>query len=196
MAKIAGKDGKAVLSANKSILDITYLSGVVTIVITGHGYTAGQRILIESVTGMTDINGEFTIATAPTADTITINLTTAQSYTSGGTTKKVITITGWTLDLADGEINITDSSSTTWADYMTKGRVTGSGAIEGFVETADNKPALGTAITLILRINTTHYYSGTAYLISDGVVVEVPGAEAVKVTYNYRFTSTITYTKP
>ncbi len=69
-----------------SISGATHSAGVVTVTTTAdHWLKKGHRIDIASVAGMTDLNGSWTVASAPSATTFTIALTTAQTYTSGGT---------------------------------------------------------------------------------------------------------------
>ena len=68
-----------------SISNATYSSGVVTVTVTAnHHLMTGDWVTIASVTGMTDLNGRRQV-TRLSATTFSVSLTTAQSYTSGGT---------------------------------------------------------------------------------------------------------------
>lgn len=61
----------------------------VTVTATSHGLTQGtpsaMTLVISGVVGMTDLNGTKTVIRITDANTIVISLTTAQTYTSGGT---------------------------------------------------------------------------------------------------------------
>lgn len=61
-------------------------SGIVTITSTSHGFKTNNTVTISGVVGMTDINGTFVI-TAIDANSYTIPVSTAQTYTSGGVAK-------------------------------------------------------------------------------------------------------------
>ena len=92
----------SILEAATNITGITQANpGVLTI--TGHGYSVGQEILIESVGGMTELNNKrYTINTVPGANEITladidtgtaVDTTAFTAYTSGGTAKRVYEVT-------------------------------------------------------------------------------------------------------
>ena len=69
-----------------SISGATHSGGLVTVTATAaHWLRAGHKITIASVTGMTDLNGDWTVYDVPSTTTFRVSLTTAQSYTSGGT---------------------------------------------------------------------------------------------------------------
>lgn len=79
------------LTATKTITAITQaLKGQITAA--GHGYIAGDRILIEAVVGMTQLNGQFvTVDSVVDANNflITTNTLGYTAYSSAGTAKKV-----------------------------------------------------------------------------------------------------------
>ena len=193
MAKVSGQDGKVVLSANKAIQDVT---GTTTILVESddHGRSIGDRVLIESVVGFTDINGEHTVlAGSFTTDQFTVLIPlTAQTYTSGGTVKECVSITGWTLDLTSDAIDTTDSSSTTWNEFIPSEFSGGSGSFEGFYESG--VVDLSGSYPIILRQSGAIYYTGTALITGVSSVVDVPGAEAVKKTYTFTCTASVALT--
>ncbi|MFA5186895.1 MAG: ubiquitin-activating E1 FCCH domain-containing protein [Patescibacteria group bacterium] len=93
------KGGGNVLETAKVITGITQANpGVVTS--TGHGYTTGDEIYIESVVGMTALNGQFFLIKKLDNDTFSltdidgadIDTTSADAYVSGGTASKVYEI--------------------------------------------------------------------------------------------------------
>jgi len=68
----------------------THSAGVVTVELdTTNGLRANEEITFASVGGMTDLNGTWTIASVVDGTDITIALTTAQTYTTGGTWARV-----------------------------------------------------------------------------------------------------------
>lgn len=65
-----------------------------TVTAVAHGYAVGDRVKIDGIVGMTELNGwTAAILTVPTADTFTIDVdtTTYTAYASGGTAAKVLT---------------------------------------------------------------------------------------------------------
>ena len=196
MAKISGTTGKVVLGSNVSITGAT---GTTTITITGvTTQTAGDKILIEGVVGMTDINGEHLVKTVSAGVNLTILLGTAtgQTYSSGGTLKDCASITNWSLDIAGDVIKTSDSSVATpfWDTYISAGFKGASGTFDIFFESAVADLPLQTSTTLILRMDASNYYTCTALLTANTSTVDVPGTEAVKKTYSFQTTSTITPT--
>ena len=72
-----------------SISAATHSSGFVTVTTTvAHWLRANHRINIAAVVGMTDLNGDWTVFDVPSNTTFRIQLTTTQTYTSGGTWKR------------------------------------------------------------------------------------------------------------
>lgn len=73
-----------------TISGATHSSGVVNIVTASTKYLrAGEEVVIDSVTGMTDLNGKHTITEVVDATHFKIALTTAQTYVSGGSWSRV-----------------------------------------------------------------------------------------------------------
>lgn len=78
------------IGAAKTITGISKAASAV-VTSTAHGYAVGDFVVIEGVTGMTEINGVIGYVSAvPTADTftITINSSGFSNYTAGGTAAK------------------------------------------------------------------------------------------------------------
>ena len=59
-------------------------SGIVTVTLANHGLTDGDTISIAGVTGMTDLNSTFQVIVIA-SNTFTVPLTTAQTWSAGGT---------------------------------------------------------------------------------------------------------------
>ena len=195
MAKVNGTAGKVVTSTNTSI---TGASGTTTITVTasGHGLSVGDKVLIEGVVGMTDLNGEHVVTASAATFAVVLGTATAQSYSSGGTVKTCATITNWSMDINTDPINTTDSEVSTWNVFIGSGFKGGSGTFEAFFETATTDIVLGTSTALILRMDASNYYTCTAFITANTSTVDVPGAEAVKKSYSFTTTSTITQTVP
>lgn len=90
----------------KVISNAVHSAGVVTITTdTAHGFSVNDWAFFYAVVGMTDLNNRyFEVQSVPTSTTFTINLTTAQTYTSGGSTAEFtfdelqrILVYDWTL---------------------------------------------------------------------------------------------------
>ena len=194
MAKISGESGKCWYGSSKTISGAAYDTGVVTVTTTtAHGYSAKDQVTISGIVGMTDLNADFTIASAPTATTFTVSLTTAQSYTSGGTVRRIQYITDWSLDTEAATQEITDSSSGGVREHQGNGFTGWSGTIAGFVEGEINTLVKGTSLSLRLDLSTgTEYYSGTAYITSEVNTLTVAGTDAVKVEYSFQGTDELT----
>ena len=119
--KESGVDGRCLWGDTATITDASHDAGTVTVTATAHGFSANDRVQIESVVGMTDLNDTFNIVATPTADTFTVSLTTAQSYTSGGTARRRMEIFEWHLEVTTGIIDVTDSSSSSWKEKLPSG---------------------------------------------------------------------------
>jgi hypothetical protein len=73
-----------------AITGATHAAGVVTITMSGNNFLrAGDPVTIASVVGMTDLNGVWTVLGTPANNQFTVSLTTAQTYTSGGTWTRI-----------------------------------------------------------------------------------------------------------
>jgi hypothetical protein len=196
-SKLSGTSGKVVTSTNTTI---TGASGTTTITVTfsSHSFVVGDRILIESVGGMTDLNGEHTVATIAAGTDLTVVIPeTAQSYTSGGTAKTCASITSWTLDEAGEVIKTSDSSVATpfWDTYISAGFKGATGTFDTyFITGTSDIVVIGSSMVLILRLNSTNYYTCTAFITGNSSTVDVPGTEAIKKTYTFTTTTTITPT--
>lgn len=108
----------------------------------------------------------------------------------GGTT---VAITGWTCDVAGEVIKTTDSGDSTWDTFLASGWTSWSGSFEGFaIAGVADLTIGGTAATLSLTANATNNYSGSAILTGVSTSLDVPGAEAVKKSYTFQGTGTLT----
>jgi hypothetical protein len=94
------KDSGSVLEGDKTISAITKANPAV-VTATSHGYENGDEVLINSVGGMTEVNGKrFLVADKTTntfelqdKDGVDINSSSFTTYTSGGVSNKVFEIT-------------------------------------------------------------------------------------------------------
>lgn len=86
-------DGGTVLESAVNITNATQANPV-QITVTGHGYSTGDEVYIEGVGGMTEINSKYFTITVVDANNFAIGVdgTGYAAYTSGGTSKRVYTI--------------------------------------------------------------------------------------------------------
>lgn len=188
MPKYSGKNGYLLYNSAVNISDANHVTGVVTIdTASAHGLTQNDLVFITGVVGMTDLNGYFKVATVSDADTFTVSLTTAQSYTSGGSVRNAMAITDWSGTI-EGEIqDVTDSTSASagWEESIPNGWSRASGSISGFVLDGHNRPAMQTTMTLQLNYDSTDFWSGSVILTNQTIDLKVKGTDAVKVAYNF-----------
>lgn len=94
------KDGGVVVETAKNITGITQASpGVITSV--GHGFSNGDEVYIDTIVGMTELNGSFYLVANKTANTFeltdidgnAISTAAMTAYSSGGTAARVYEIT-------------------------------------------------------------------------------------------------------
>lgn len=111
--------------------------------------------------------------------------------TLGGST---INITSWSIEVTGEVIDITDSASTGGdKEFVASGWTSWSGSLEGFVETGDTGETVGAAAaSLILTATSGTTWTGNAIITRKGVTLDVVGAEAVKVSYDFQGTGSLT----
>ena len=88
------KDGGILTEATKTITAITKANPAV-VTATSHGYSNGDRVFVSGVVGMTEVNNrEFTVAnkTTNTFELSGINSSSFTTYTSGGTSGKIVEV--------------------------------------------------------------------------------------------------------
>lgn len=116
-----------------TITAAVHAGGVVTITLAqNHFARAGDKFVVASVGGMTDLNGPHTILGTPAANQITVSLTTAQAYTAGGTwarvhpwgacTKRLYRTAG---NVADFQLVAENITGTSYVDTLTDAQIPG-----------------------------------------------------------------------
>lgn len=194
MAKVSGNAGLVLFG---SAATITGATGTTTITVTcTNSFTAGDRIYITGILGMTDLNGSHTIVSRTSGNfTVTLSEATSQTYTSGGTATNCCDITEWTFDKKTDIQDVTDSGiATGYKSFLPNNWVEGEGTFAGFFQTGTTQPSFGTSVTITLKINSTNYYSGTGYIISNGTSLEIMGTSAVKVNYSFKLSGSYSLT--
>jgi hypothetical protein len=122
-----------------SISGATSSAGITTLTVnTTRSLRAGEEVVHASVAGMTDLNGTFAILAVTDATHYTVSLTTAQTYTSGGTwtrvaahnvagmVKRIYRTVGGTFFFV-AEIAV---ATTTYNDTLTDAVVSGQGVLK------------------------------------------------------------------
>ena len=106
------KDGGQITEANKTITAITKANPAV-VTSNSHGYSNGDHVWINSVGGMTRLNGRRFVVAGVTTNTFQLqgeNSTSYDSYTSGGTAAKVYEIATPYTEAMLFDINFTQSA--------------------------------------------------------------------------------------
>jgi hypothetical protein len=104
-------------------------------------------------------------------------------------------ITGWSCDVSGEVIKTTDSSNTTWDAFIAAGFTSWSGSFEGFQETNTADPTVGgAAATLVLELDGTRNYTGSAIITGVSTSADVPGSEAITKSFTFQGTGTLTLT--
>jgi len=94
------KDEGVIVEANKTISGATQADPCV-ITATAHGYSDGDEVFIDSVVGMTELNGKFFLVANKTANTFEltdvdgtgIDATGFTAYSSAGTVARIVEVT-------------------------------------------------------------------------------------------------------
>lgn len=192
MAKISGTSGEVRFGTAKNISGATHAASVVTITASSHGFADKDRVLVEGVVGMTDLNGNSYTIDYTSSNIFNVDQTTAQSYTSGGTVQKIYDITGYNIDINLDVIDITDSNVTTTKEFISNVFKEASGTFDVFIEGATNVPSKGESVAIELDIDGTLSYSGTGFITSEAMSLDVVANEVVKATYSFQTTGTVT----
>ena len=117
---------------------------------------------------------------------------------SGTTT---VFITAWTADVKGEIIDTTDSSVLTWKTFIANGWKEWSGTFEGFQETGVADLAIGVEAALVLGMvgaagAATVKYAGQSIITGVSTNLSVVGTDAVKKSYTFQGTGTLTLTNP
>lgn len=198
MQKLSGKSGRIKIGEAKAI---TGASGTTTITITcvGHGLSAGMFVLISSVGGMTDANNNgkgWLVESAPTADTFTIVPATAtsQTYTTGGSARRIIPITEWNIkgNSEVGEAN--DSETGEWKNRL-KGRFKDwDGSYSALYHDGQEMPPLDDELEAEYDVDENNYYSGSAIFNGFDIGVKIEGAQASTISGTFMGNGELTLT--
>jgi hypothetical protein len=191
MSKISGKDGKIWYGSSVNITNAVHADGTVTVTAAGHGLTAGERITIQSVTGMTDLNDTFTVDAIDGND-FDVTLSTEQSYSSGGTVQRVVQITNWTANQNAGVKDVSDSGSSGKSEFISDEFSDWDITFEGWVIGGVTPPGKGESIAFVLDKDGTYYFSGNAIITQQTTNLQVKGGDAIKAAYTAQGTGTLT----
>jgi len=104
---------------------------------------------------------------------------TAGAFSYGGSDYPC---TNWSVTQTAQVADVTDSSSSTWKDFIASGFAGWTFTVEGFLKSSAATPALGASAALIFTLDTGQTYSGNGIITSKQVAVQVDGTEGVKVT--------------
>jgi hypothetical protein len=196
MASTVTYSGASGMLLTSAAVNITGASGTSTITVTasGHGNVAKDMIYIAAVEGMTDLNGTHIVASAATTFTVTLSPATAQSYSTGGTVQRCVSLTGWSMSQKCDTREVTDSNSGAVSEFIAEGHTEFEGTFEGMLPDGALRPTVGSSYTAYLKMNSADSFSGTIKITSMNPVLQVKGTDAVKVSYAFKGTGTLTET--
>ena len=185
----SGINGRVTFYDGDSIEDVTDNGATVTIDLTGHNFSAGDPVYIYGVVGMTDLNGYHSIDSVNTND-ITITVTTAQSYTSGGVVQHTIPMTSWTLNQTCEIKDYTDSScvssSVAWAKCVSSVIKRFEGSIEGIFGDGTTRPTIGTKILYYFYMNGSDSFYGNSRITGENITQTDLEGDVTKISYTFK----------
>jgi len=175
---------------------ITGASGTSTITVTaaGHGLAVRDMIKIWDVLGMTDINNVHIVTVAATTFQFALSPATSQTYTSGGTVQRCCSIVGWTMTQKGDTREVTDSNSGAVSEFLSEGHTQWDGSFEGMLPDGALRPTVGSSYTGVFAMNSGDSFSGTIKITGMTPALQVKGTDAVKVSYTFQGTGTLTET--
>ena len=108
-----------------------------------------------------------------------------------------VKITNWNVEEVTEVIDTTDSGDSSNKTFIGNGWNSWSGSFEGFVETSDTGETVGAAAAeLILTAASGITWTGNAIITRKATSLDVVGAEAVKVSYDFQGTGALTLANP
>jgi hypothetical protein len=179
-----------------SATNITGASGTTTITVTasGHGLAVKDMVKISSVGGMTDLNGTHIVTASSTTFNVVLGTATGQSYSSGGSVSRCVAITGWSLNQKADTREVTDSNSGANSEFIAEGHTQFDGSFEGILPDGALRPTVGSSYAATLNMNSADSFSGTVKITGMSPVLQIKGTDAVKVSYTFQGTGTLTET--
>lgn len=105
-----------------------------------------------------------------------------------------IKITNWALNVSSEVKDTTDSGDSDWKTFLPSGWKEAEGTFEGFVETGDagGETVGGAAASLVLTAKSGVTWTADAIITAQNTTLEVVGTNAVKVSYSFKITGSIT----
>ncbi len=179
-----------------SATNITAASGTTTITVTasGHGLAVKDMVKIVSVGGMTDLNGTHIVTASSTTFAVVLGTATAQTYTSGGSVSRCVAITGWSMNQKSDVREVTDSGSGANSEFIAEGHTAFDGSFEGILPDGALRPTVGTSYAATFNIDASDSFSGTVKITGMTPVLVIKGTDAVKVSYTFQGSGTLTET--
>ncbi len=125
------------------------------------------------------------------ASTITISGAAGTVTAQGG----AVPVTAWTINQKCDTREVTDSNSGAVSEFIPEGHTSWDGTFEGFFQDGTASLTVGSAAAagVFLAVTGTQF-SGNIIITSKGVALVVKGTDAVKVSYTFQGTSTLTET--
>lgn len=207
MAKITGEDGWVLLGNKVTISNITVNNPLSVTILTGsnHGLVSddiGNYVYIQGVASVSGLNGLRKVTNVTGNTTLTVQTESASGSYTGDTDylQRAFKITGWSLNQESEVKDVTDSESADNAkEFIPAGFVAWSGSFACFFEndTVRGAPYLQKGEVLDIRLCLTdaeddEYFDGDCVITEEADVLEVAGTNAVKATFQFQGTDTLT----
>jgi len=180
---LSGRSGRIKLGSAITITGATHAAGIITVT-AANSLVAGMFVLISGVVGMTDLNngGKGHIVIEANATTFKVEKTTSQTYTSGGTAKRIIPITKWDLDVKSQSGEATTSESGEWKERLLTGFKEWSFSYEGIEFDGADQMIIQEMHDVELDIDENNYYSGSAVFETFKTGSKITDANAMAVS--------------
>lgn len=198
MGKFSGKSGRIKIGSGKAITAAVVGAGVVDVTCVAHGLSAGMFVLISGVVGMTDLNNSgkgLLVESVGDVDTFTVNLTTAQVYTSDGTAQRILPLTKWDLTRTSPIGDVSDSESGDWAEKQFSGFKEWEATYEALASDGQDDAVFDNELAVELDLDENNYYSGSALFDSEKVSVDRKSAGGIPVSGTMKGNGALTKTR-
>jgi len=183
MQKLSGKSGRIKIGSAITITGAVCTDGVVAVTAV-NTLSVGMFVLISGVVGMTDLNnsGKGHLVTVASGSGFSVVLATAQTYTSGGTAKRIIPITEYNLNI-NGEVgDAVDSESGEWKERLAGKFKDWDFDYNGIDYSGAAMPPVNEELAVELDIDANNYYSGNAIFDNAKIGVKIEGAQNVSIS--------------
>lgn len=196
--KLSGNSGRIKIGNTVGVVTpVTSSAGITTITTAAaHGLSAGMFVLISGAAGMTDLNNggkALFVLSAPTTTTLTVKLTSSQTYTSGGTLQRVIPITEWDINPKADKADQMDSESGGWKEN-TISSLGFTGTYKALQSDGQHAPLFGVQLPCELDIDKNNFYTATLSFDGYKIGAKIAGANQVAIDGTFEGSGALVFT--